>query len=105
MALPLLAALSHLLDKALDIDDLHALEVFEVEQMRVTGNDVISRPLQRTGQKLVIRRVCGEAVCRVHILGNNGLAEHQTKEAPDCLCSWLEPLLNPRIVQYAADLS
>ena len=79
--LPLVAAFTHLPHEAGDLDDLDGVELFEVEEMRVPGDDVLGMALQGAGQKLVVGRVHGEAVSGVQVLGEDGLAEHQMHEA------------------------
>ena len=44
----------HPLDKRLDIDDLDAVEMFEVSEVRVTGDDVIGLRLHGTGEKHIV---------------------------------------------------
>ncbi len=77
-----MAALADLADEAGHVDDLDGMEVFEVEQMRITGDDEVSLALQCAGQELVIRRVRGQAIRDVPVLGDDRLAKHQAKEAP-----------------------
>ena len=56
--------------KRLHIDDLDAVEVLEVSEVWVTGDDVIGLCLHCAGEEFVIRRVVSNLVNGITACGN-----------------------------------
>ena len=76
------------------LDELDGMEVFEVEEMGIAGNDVMSLTFEASGEELVIGGITGEAIGSVQVLGKDRLTKHQAKEASDRLCLWVKPALD-----------
>ena len=56
--------------------------------MRISGDDEIRLTLQRTGEKLVIRRFLGDGVHFVEVLGDDRLSKDKAEETPEGFLFW-----------------
>ena len=59
------------------------MKLFEISQMRVSGDDEIGLSFQSAGQELIIGRIVGDFIGDIEIFGDQRLSEDQPKEPFD----------------------